>query len=627
MTVSLLKARCLSALLLPVLAWAIIIVVAPVVLAQEKAPPAIVLALPSESSPAGGFHLKALPAEPAVDHQFNSRLNMGPFHLSSLIQVPYLKPVKMDASYNQPISLKEALNYALENNLPIKISRESFNYQRFQLYGSIATALPIPNFSSSYSLLRTHISEGDVSSNSILWQTVVRYPVFQGGSAVYGALAQYYRTQGWKQAYYQSINDALLTVYQNYQNLVQQNALLEIQAKSLELAETQLRLNNSLYQSGSGTQFAIMQSRTQLASARQSMLSQQAAVRQAALSLAFSLNLPMTINLVPEETAVGESPIIDPHLPINELLNLAINYRPELRQYEMFRLAAARNVQIAAAPLYPTVSFFTSYTYSNVTVSPAGGNLGGAAVAQITAATSGLGTASANALGQTASFSPTGSTTANSGVNNTVNTPIVASSGGQPLNVVQSGGIVTSGAAAPSFNNGSGSFSSSANINGSNTASAGVFPGLFNTWQAGFSLNWSLSNMGLNSAANILAAKALSRQALLQCNQELLLVSQQVRSDYLTALTDREQIDKAAYGVASSLDELRQANLRLLNGLGTNLELIQAQRDYISALTAQVQAIVASNLAQAQILHDTGVISVETLTAGYKPGSFPARRT
>jgi outer membrane protein TolC len=91
-----------------------------------------------------------------------------------------------------------------------------------------------------------------------------------------------------------------------------------------------------------------------------------------------------------------------------------------------------------------------------------------------------------------------------------------------------------------------------------------------------------------------------------------------VRSDYVTALSAREQIDNAAYGVDSSQEALRLAGLRLKSGYGTNLELITAQRDYINALYSQAQAIVASNLAQAQLLHDTGVLSTETLTSGYR---------
>jgi outer membrane protein TolC len=141
---------------------------------------------------------------------------------------------------------------------------------------------------------------------------------------------------------------------------------------------------------------------------------------------------------------------------------------------------------------------------------------------------------------------------------------------------------------------------------------------VFSTLQNSFGLTWSLPNLGLNSVASIVGARALSRQALLQANQELLLVAEQVRSDYVTALSAREQIDNAAYGVDSSQEALRLAGLRLKSGYGTNLELITAQRDYINALYSQAQAIVASNLAQAQLLHDTGVLSTETLTSGYR---------
>lgn len=132
-------------------------------------------------------------------------------------------------------------------------------------------------------------------------------------------------------------------------------------------------------------------------------------------------------------------------------------------------------------------------------------------------------------------------------------------------------------------------------------------------------MSWSLPNLGLGNVCNIYSARALSRQAMLQANQELLLVDQQVRTAYLNAITARAQIDATAYGVASAREALRLALMRLQTGVGTNLELIQAQRDYITALTGQAQAIAASNLAQAQLLHDTGLISYETLLRGYHP--------
>jgi outer membrane protein TolC len=124
--------------------------------------------------------------------------------------------------------------------------------------------------------------------------------------------------------------------------------------------------------------------------------------------------------------------------------------------------------------------------------------------------------------------------------------------------------------------------------------------------------------MGVTSITNLVAAGALSRQATIQANQELQTVLQQVRADYLNWRAAREQIDNSAHSVQASTEELRMARLRWKEGVGTNLEVIQAERDYVNSLTSKAQAIVGSNLAQAQLLHDTGIISSDALLHGYK---------
>lgn len=303
---------------------------------------------------------------------------------------------------------------------------------------------------------------------------------------------------------------------------------------------------------------------------------------------------------------------------IETLIDLAVLYRPELRQYEFFRLAAARSVQQAAASLYPSLSFFTGYTHASTTVNPPENSdeVSGIASAQVATGQDTAGLATNTALNQTTSFSPESSNTAEDG-SDTSGT-VVAGGGGDPIANIQSGGLATSGAVAPSLVGGS--------VGGggaSNTAGAGVFAGLSNTYQRGFSLGWSQPNMGLSTLFGIVSTRALARQSMLQANQELQLISQQVREAFVIAAIATEKIDASAFGVDSAGDALRLANLRVRTGLGTNLELINAQRDYINALIKQAEAITASNQAQAQLLHDTGVISVAALTKGYRLGDAP----
>jgi outer membrane protein TolC len=488
----------------------------------------------SVPSPNVGIGTVSLPATPEDDvpisdakHDINKTLSIDKLRLHSAVHLYSFQPIRLEVQYDQPVTLEDALKYAEENNLPIKISRENMYYQRWVLGSQVANFLP--NFSMSYNITHTRILNEKVSSLAHVFIPRVSYPVFQGGSVFYGFLGQYARERGWTAAFHASINDALLDVYQKYNTVLLNRVLLQIRAKAVEVSQEQLKVNLALERSGTGTRFAVMQSETQLATDRQALLQQQVTVRQSALALNYSLNYPMAVNLVPNEENISEESLFQSNANISELVNLSLKQRPELREYELFRFAAGRNVQVAAAPLYPTATFFTQYSFTNTVTNPA---------------------------------------------------------------------------------------STSAGTNG-----AGVFGGLFKTNQEGFGLIWSLNGMGLVSATNIVAAQALARQAGVQANQELQIVFQQVRSSYLGWRVAREQIDNAATGVDSSAEELRLAELRLRQGVGTNLELIQAQRDYITALTTQAQAIVGSNMAQAQLLHDTGVISMDTLLHGYQGGA------
>ncbi|HEY9755469.1 MAG TPA: TolC family protein [Oculatellaceae cyanobacterium] len=477
-----------------------------------------------------------VPPEPTRSHEQNKTLSMSPIKLGALIQIAAMRPLRLEASYDQPISLEAALNYAMENSLPIRIAHESVVFQEANFASQIADFLP--NFSMNYTFTKSH-NYPVTHSTSKVFVPRVSFPVFLGGNDFYSMLAQYYRMQGWKETYKSNVNDALLDVYQKYTNLVLAHSLLKIRVKAVQVSELQLRLNNEQYRAGSGTAFAIMQSRSQLATDKQALLAQQIATRQSALQLGYALNMPLSSNLVPDREYLSESALLNGKLSIEPLIDIALANRPELRQYELFRLAAARNVQVAASNLYPTATLSTTYNKSETSVE------------------------------QTGAFQQA----------------IINASSSSTSNTVEG---------------------------------AGIFGGIFNTVQNGIALGWSLPNLGMNSVASIVSSRALSRQASLQANQQLQLVMEQVRYDYISALAAKEQIDNAAYGAESSAEALRLAELRLQSGLGTNLELIQAQRDYINALYSQAQAIVASNVSQAQMLHDLGVISIDTLIHGYR---------
>lgn len=468
---------------------------------------------------------------------------LSPIPASELLPIGggKLPPIKLEASFNEPVSLKKVLRITLENNLPIRISAAGYDSQKYLFWGAMGRLAP--DYILTYRGQSVN-NQGSAISRVYTTSSTVRFPVFQGGRVVYGILSNLYRTRAAKSQYYATVNDALLDAYRRYYDLVLNQTLLQIRVKSVELSRTQLRLNEQLKNAGVGTNFAIYQSRTQLALDKQAMLQQQVVLRQSALALAQVLNTSMAINFVPQESEVRELRLIQPATSISELLAVALRLRPELKQYENLRLAANRNVQIAQAPLYPTMQFFSSVTETQR--NGGGSNSGG-------------GGSGASGLGGSTVIIPTGG-------------------GGGGIGISGGGGYSVS---------------------------------------AGFDLSFSIPNMGIPDVANTMSARALARQALLQSNQQYLNVVQQVRSSYLNMLTAKEQVQVAAEGLVSSTEQLRLANLRVTYGQGINLELIQAQRDYVTALTTHAQAVINYNIAQAQLLRDTGLISVDKLTTEY----------
>ncbi len=558
-----------------------------------------------QERPARPPELESIP-ESSLSMRFQNKQNL----------LPQNQLIKLQATYRQSVSLKELLEHVLRYNLPIHISKESWNFQRGQFLASAAGF--VPSYSLNYK--RTFVTVfPDTRTRSNLFVSELIFPVFAGGEVLFNTLGGFYRDRAWKHAYKSTVNSTLLDAYKKYYELLNQKMLLEIQAISVKISDANLKLIEANYRAGLATQFDIMQARTQLGSDRERLWQQETAARAAARELNMIMNLPMLIDLLPRTQSLKKEQIIDPTLKIQDYENIALIKRPELRQYELFRLAASRSVQTAAASFFPDLTFFTAYTKAGTALNiPDNENaLNGVAATEVAEAEENFGVVTNTALDQTASFSPGEQNTAQQGANTL--TDVVAGSGGNPIANVQGGSLVTSGAVKPRFNsNVITGVPSTSNIQGSDTASAGIFPGRSRNFQKGMDLSWTLTNLGLSTAGNVLSARSLKRQAMLQANQELILVKKEVRAAYMSYIVARERLKSAGSAREYGKNSLKLARLRLNSGVGNTLELIEAQKQYIGALRKQSEAILALNLAQAELLKSTGLISVDTLTRGLR---------
>ncbi|HEY9787591.1 MAG TPA: TolC family protein [Candidatus Obscuribacterales bacterium] len=491
-----------------------------------------------------------------------------------------LPPIRLEAVYNQPVSLRDVLNYALFNNLDIRIQQTNVQSNRWLLIGQLGNFLPdtILNYRSQFqqgSSLVQGVIPVTFQTPFVTTSAGFRLYGFRGGQVLFNSLSQLHTFKAAKQQLRGSINDTLLAVAQAYYRLVENQALLQIQTRAVEVSKAQVLLNQQLQRAGTGTKFQVLQAETQLARDEQGLLVQEVGLRTSAINLATVLNLNAAVNLLSVESEVRKVRLIDPALDINQLIAIAILNRPELKQFEQLRLAARRQINAAAAPLYPQFNFFGTVTGTGATLS------------------------------QKYAFVP-GSFS---------DVPVLAPPPpGRIIDETQGAGLNPTGSTAQAVNPAA---------NRTAVAAAEVFtPPTFISRQIrpsytiGFQIDYNYSGLGVPTAANVQSNRILARQALLQSNQQLLNVIQQVRTSYLSSQTSERQIEVATKGVLSAAEELRLARVRLANGVGTNIDVINAQRDFTLALVTKAQAIINFNIAQAQLLRDVGLITVDNLTSG-----------
>jgi outer membrane protein TolC len=458
-------------------------------------------------------------------------IKLGGPPLKALVSVnDYLNPFSLDSSNSQSISLRDALRLGLDQNHDLAVSRTVTKQRQFAYYSSLGNFLPDPTFG-----FNDYMADGKVALPGSLFSaglpsglkpstggsTVLRidqpflimhggiqYNAYRGGSILFGALQAQHNYKAGREQEKAVLSDTLVSITQNYYNLVLAEALLQIRIQAVRTSEELLRRNTDRFESGLATNLDILQSKTQLARDRQALVDQQIARRSAAIALATSINADLGSDFLPVEHIVRKVRLIDPRLTVSDLLQVAINNRAELKQYEELRLAAKRAIIVAGAPLQPTVAL------------------------------------NANMYGI-----------------------------GPPSKV------------------------------------EGLFVFAVNA-------NWKLKGFGEVDSMAVQQARWQARQTSLQSQKELQTVLGQVRNSILQSLDKERNIDESSAEVSSAVEELRLAELRKANGLGTNIDVITAQRDYTQALIDKAQALINFNIAQAQLLHDVGLTSVDALSSG-----------
>jgi outer membrane protein TolC len=474
--------------------------------------------------------------------------------LSALIQVNRVRdPYHMDARTERPITLGDVVKIAISNNLDIKIRHTEEQSQKWTYYSSLGGFLPDLSSQFNYETLSGKYASPfgvitNVSTPHMTIPVIAQWTLFKGGSIIFGAAEHRHNYRASQYALKGTTNDVLLEAADLYYHLALNDILLQIRIKAVETANALLLRNEERFANGAATKLDVLQAKTLLSRTRQQLINQQVERRRSAVRLATALNLDAGEDLTTGERLISQIRLIDENSKIADLLQVAIDHRPELKKYEQLRLAAKDAVKVAFAPLLPQV----------------------------------VGSAGASTTGARA-------VSASSSANN------------------------SSSASTAALGAGSFSTSTAAPVGGT-TSKARRF-GVAEIYQLGVGVQWTLGGMGFTEAAQVQSARWQARKAQYDFSRELNRVYAEVRDAYLETVDAENQIDATTEAVTSSAEQVEVSNIRLAEGVGTDLDAVNAQRDYTQALIDKASAIIHFNIAQARLLRAMGIISGDTLTA------------
>lgn len=471
-------------------------------------------------------------------------------------------PIKLEVRVDIPLdlNLEEALKMAILQNLDIKGAEHQANLQKWKLRENIGNFFP--DFSTGFLAQRFDGSflVGGVFPVSALTTNInafmrFDYRFFDGGKKIFNTLAAKNLYKSLQENQNLLLKDALLAVTTAYNQLLKEQAKLDVLAKSVEEAEAEVQLNKNLEELGTGTKFNVLQSQTKFAQQKQGYILQQTKLRQASIKLTTLLNMEQGIQINPDKKDLkAESPkVLD--MSIVQLIEVAKENRPEIKKLEFELKAQKNNIGVALSDYLPSANFFGQY-----------GGTGKRLIDDTSTST-----IFPDAVFLDDSGNPIVS------MIRTRNISDVIPRSGKPF-VVQ------------------------------------VDETLMSNKFIGIQVDWDFGNgLGIPTFSRIKQAK--EQVKLLDTNLEKLnkQVEQEVRSAYLNIQAAHELIDVAKTRVSSATEALELAKARLENGVGINIELLEAQTQYTESLVSQIEAIVEFNNAKAQLFYSLGLIDINSL--------------
>jgi outer membrane protein TolC len=243
------------------------------------------------------------------------------------------------------IDLPTVSRVAKAQSLDIQQAQARVQANRGRYEASVEALLPVIAPALTYQ----HFEGANQNANGTLVSTnfnnllpaITLQWIVNPGRAYYDIVASKRRLEASNQEADATELDTLRKASVQYYDLVLAQARVAVAQKSAAEAEESLRLTTARTQAGTGLPADELRAKASLAARRQDLLLAVNDFYQASLALTVTLHLDPIVTLVPSPTQIDQQTLVREDLPIQELLAMAVNNRPDLEAARSL-LAAAK---------------------------------------------------------------------------------------------------------------------------------------------------------------------------------------------------------------------------------------------------------------------------------------------
>ncbi len=149
--------------------------------------------------------------------------------------------------------------------------------------------------------------------------------------------------------------------------------------------------------------------------------------------------------------------------------------------------------------------------------------------------------------------------------------------------------------------------------------------GLFGSKTIGFAANWrGLDGLGLKGITDIKASGAEVEEEQFKYINKSRNIEERIIETFFNTITSRELIDTTAKELESAEESREIAVIRLEAGVGTFLDVLEAQSTFTEARINNLSSIINYNISQIELLFEMGVISTNNIFSGFQTGTLKA---